>query len=110
MPVDRVSFACTMIRREALDQVGLLDESFLFYSEDYDWFKRLSDAAWQVLFCPKAQVLHYWARALANGAIGPCRNSTGVSASIFASTMAGRLKPCYGQVWQFGLRRSRYWR
>jgi GT2 family glycosyltransferase len=43
-----------------LDQVGLLDESFHFYSEDYDWFKRLSDAAWQVLFCPEAQVLHHW--------------------------------------------------
>ncbi len=58
--VDRVSFACTLIRREALDQVGLLDERFALYSEDYDWFKRLRDAGWQVLFCPQAQVIHHW--------------------------------------------------
>lgn len=57
---DRVSFACTLIRREALDQIGGLDESFLFYSEDYDWFKRLKDAGWNVIFCSRPQVKHYW--------------------------------------------------
>ncbi len=57
---ERVSFACAMIRRQAFDQVGLLDEQFVFYSEDYDWFKRLKMVGWQVLFCPWAQVVHYW--------------------------------------------------
>jgi GT2 family glycosyltransferase len=60
MVVDRVSFACTLIRRQTLEQVGLLDERFAFYSEDYDWFKRLKDAGWQALFCPKARVVHHW--------------------------------------------------
>lgn len=59
-PVDRVSFACTLIRRAALEQVGLLDESFEFYSEDYDWFKRLKDAGWQALYCPRAEIVHHW--------------------------------------------------
>jgi N-acetylglucosaminyl-diphospho-decaprenol L-rhamnosyltransferase len=58
--VDRVSFACTMIRRTALDQVGLLDERFEFYSEDYDWFKRLKDAGWLALYCPQAKIVHHW--------------------------------------------------
>jgi N-acetylglucosaminyl-diphospho-decaprenol L-rhamnosyltransferase len=58
--VDRVSFACTLIRREALDQIGLLDESFEFYSEDYDWFRRLRDANWTALFCPQAEIVHHW--------------------------------------------------
>lgn len=58
--VDRVSFACTLIRRAALDQVGLLDEGFAFYSEDYDWFKRLKDAGWQALYCPQAEIVHHW--------------------------------------------------
>lgn len=57
---ERVSFACTMIRRQALTDVGLLDEGFAFYSEDYDWFKRLKAAGWQVLFCPSARVIHHW--------------------------------------------------
>jgi GT2 family glycosyltransferase len=57
---DRVSFACTLIRRETLQATGLLDETYVFYSEDYDWFKRAHDAGWQVLFCPHAQVMHHW--------------------------------------------------
>lgn len=58
--VDRVSFACTLVRRTSLDQVGLLDESFEFYSEDYDLFKRLKDDGWVVMFCPQAQIMHHW--------------------------------------------------
>lgn len=58
--VDRVSFACTLIRRAALDQVGLLDEGFAFYSEDYDWFTRLKDAGWKALYCPQAEIMHHW--------------------------------------------------
>ena len=58
--VDRVSFACTLIRRTVLDQVGPLDESFHFYSEDYDWFKRLKDAGWKALYCPQAEIMHHW--------------------------------------------------
>lgn len=57
---DRVSFACTLIRRTALDEVGLLDEDFEFYSEDYDWFKRLKAAGWSALFCPQAEIIHHW--------------------------------------------------
>lgn len=59
-PVDRVSFACTLIRREALEQVGFLDEGFAFYSEDYDWFKRLKDAGWVALYCSQAEIVHHW--------------------------------------------------
>jgi N-acetylglucosaminyl-diphospho-decaprenol L-rhamnosyltransferase len=58
--VERVSFACIMIRSEIFAEVGLLDESFVFYSEDYDFFKRLEGTAWKVLFCPEAQVVHHW--------------------------------------------------
>jgi GT2 family glycosyltransferase len=60
LETDRVSFACTLIRREALNQIGALDESFIFYSEDYDWFRRLKDANLSVIFCPQAQVKHFW--------------------------------------------------
>jgi N-acetylglucosaminyl-diphospho-decaprenol L-rhamnosyltransferase len=60
MRVDRVSFACTLIGRKALQQIGMLDERYGFYSEDYDWFKRLKDAGWLVLFYPQAQILHHW--------------------------------------------------
>jgi GT2 family glycosyltransferase len=58
--VDRVSFAGTLIRREMLEQVGYLDETYLFYSEDYDWFMRLKKAGWEAIFCPQAYISHHW--------------------------------------------------
>jgi len=60
MRVDRVSFACTAIRRETLQSVGSLDERFEFYSEDYDWFRRLKEYGQSVVLCPSAQVVHHW--------------------------------------------------
>ena len=58
--VDRVSFACTLTRRTAQQEIGELDESFAFYSEDFDWFKRLQLAGWSVFYCPSAHVKHHW--------------------------------------------------
>jgi GT2 family glycosyltransferase len=47
------------VRREALDEVGLLDEGFFIYAEDVDWCKRFWEAAWRVEFCPTASAIHY---------------------------------------------------
>jgi len=58
--VERVSFACTLLRRAAIEAIGPLDERFEFYSEDYDYFKRLKDGGWAALFCPSARVYHRW--------------------------------------------------
>lgn len=48
-----------MIRREALDKVGLLDETFFMYGEDIDWCKRFRDSQWQVVYFPEAESIHY---------------------------------------------------
>lgn len=48
-----------VIRREALDQVGLLDERFFMYGEDMDWCHRFREAGWRVVFYPYAKALHY---------------------------------------------------
>lgn len=47
-----------MVRREALNQVGLLDERYFFYGEDMDWSKRFHDAGWRVVFYPEAEAYH----------------------------------------------------
>jgi len=57
-PVGWVSGAAMFIRTSALDQVGLLDESFFLYSEEIDWFKRMNDAGLAVWFNPDAVVVH----------------------------------------------------
>ena len=53
-----ISGAAFLLRREALDEVGLLDERFFLYAEEVDLFKRLRDAGWRVLFTPELEVLH----------------------------------------------------
>jgi len=58
MEVDWVSGACMFVRREALDEVGLLDERFFLYWEDVDLCKRMADKGWKVIYYPSATVEH----------------------------------------------------
>ncbi len=47
-----------LVRRQAVDNVGLLDEDFFIYAEDIDWCRRFRKAGWDIVFYPKAQVIH----------------------------------------------------
>jgi hypothetical protein len=57
--VDWVSGAALLARRKAFDEVGILDERFISYSEDVDWCYRMHDAGWKVCFYPEARIVHY---------------------------------------------------
>jgi GT2 family glycosyltransferase len=48
-----------MVRREALDQVGLLDEQFFIYGEDLDWCNRFRKLGWRIVFFADAKAIHY---------------------------------------------------
>lgn len=57
--VDWVTGAALMARREAIEQVGPLDEGFFMYSEELDWCRRFREAGWRVVYLPTARVIHY---------------------------------------------------
>jgi N-acetylglucosaminyl-diphospho-decaprenol L-rhamnosyltransferase len=57
--VDWVTGAALMARREAVEQVGPLDEGFFMYSEELDWCRRFRAAGWRVVYLPTARVIHY---------------------------------------------------
>ncbi len=57
--VDSVVGACMMVRREAMEQAGMLDEDFFMYGEDLDWAYRIKAHGWKVYYNPAATVLHY---------------------------------------------------
>jgi GT2 family glycosyltransferase len=57
--VDWVMGAAVMLRREALDDVGLFDEGFFIYSEETDLCRRLRDAGWRVQYEPAVTVVHH---------------------------------------------------
>nr|WP_255622820.1 glycosyltransferase family 2 protein [Tessaracoccus sp. OS52] len=58
-PAEVLSGCFLMVRKEALDQVGGLDEDFFFYGEDTDWGKRFNDAGWGCVFHPAAEAIHF---------------------------------------------------
>lgn len=57
--VDVLQGACLLLRREALDQVGLLDEGYFMYSEEMDLCQRLRRAGWRLYWVPQAEVVHH---------------------------------------------------
>jgi GT2 family glycosyltransferase len=58
-PVDWVMGAALVLRRAALDEVGLFDEGFFLYSEEVDLQYRLRQAGWEVHYFPEATVVHH---------------------------------------------------
>jgi GT2 family glycosyltransferase len=57
--VDVLVGCFVVARREAIEEVGLLDEDFFFYGEDLDWSKRFRDKGWEIVFYPDAHAIHY---------------------------------------------------
>jgi GT2 family glycosyltransferase len=57
--VEAISGAFMLVRREALEQVGLLDASYFMHCEDIDWCMRFRQAGWKIVFVPNVEVLHY---------------------------------------------------
>ncbi len=67
------SFAAVMIRRDVLDQVGLLDEGYFMYYEDVDFCLRARAAGWQIRHEPRARVVHLHSRSSNLGALQRAR-------------------------------------
>jgi N-acetylglucosaminyl-diphospho-decaprenol L-rhamnosyltransferase len=57
--VDWVMGAALLLRREALEEVGLFDEGFFIYSEEVDLQLRLRRAGWEVHYFPGVTVVHH---------------------------------------------------
>ena len=56
--IEVVSGACFLVRRKALDEVGLMDEDYFMYGEDIDLSYRLLKGGWENWFVP-ADIIHY---------------------------------------------------
>jgi N-acetylglucosaminyl-diphospho-decaprenol L-rhamnosyltransferase len=63
-PAGWMSSANLLVRRTALDQVGLLDESYFIYGDEADLQYRLHKAGWELFYIPQATTLHYGGRSM----------------------------------------------
>ncbi len=61
--VDHPLGAAMMVRTEAVNQVGLLDEEYRIYCEEIDWCWRMRQAGWRALCVPAARVIHHSGRS-----------------------------------------------
>ncbi|HEX3453410.1 MAG TPA: glycosyltransferase family 2 protein [Gaiellaceae bacterium] len=50
--------AVMLVRRDAIEEIGPLDEDFFLFSEETDWCFRFREAGWKVLFYPAAEFCH----------------------------------------------------
>ncbi|MCE5307562.1 MAG: glycosyltransferase [Acidobacteriales bacterium] len=62
--VDWLGSACLLLRREALHQVGLLDEDYFIYGDEVDLQYRFRNAGWSVYFLPSAHTVHFGGRSM----------------------------------------------
>lgn len=56
--VEVVSGCFMLVRREAIERVGVMDDGFFMYAEETDWCYRFNKAGWKVLFTPVAGIVH----------------------------------------------------
>lgn len=87
--VDWVIGACMLVRREAVETVGPLDERFFLYFEDVDWCYRMRQKEWGVYYYPDTVVIHAHARASAQSVIN----------RSFAAHLASLVR--YYEKWNF---------
>ena len=58
--VDYVIGACQLIRKKAMDEVGLLDEKIFYGPEDADLCLRMKQKGWKIIYVPTVTILHHY--------------------------------------------------
>ncbi|MBF0121029.1 MAG: glycosyltransferase family 2 protein [Desulfobacterales bacterium] len=59
--------ACLIIRKKALDDIGLFDEQYFFFMEETDLAYRMKKAGWNIYFIPSAKIFHLQGKSAGKG-------------------------------------------
>ncbi|MBW8041251.1 MAG: glycosyltransferase family 2 protein [Planctomycetes bacterium] len=57
--VETISGCFSLVRREAIEQVGVMNDIYFVYGDDPDWCYRFKKSGWKVLFNPEPKIIHY---------------------------------------------------
>ncbi len=66
--IDWASFACILLNRDMIDQIGLMDDGYFLYFEDAEYCLRAKRAGWRLVTTDKATAIHY------RGGSGPVKS------------------------------------
>ena len=64
LEVDSVIGACMLVRKEAMDKVGVFDERYFFFFEETDWAFQMRAAGWKVYHVPSAMIYHLQGKSI----------------------------------------------
>jgi N-acetylglucosaminyl-diphospho-decaprenol L-rhamnosyltransferase len=57
--VDYLQGSCLIVKKEAVERIGGLDEGFFMYFEETDWCFRMKEAGGEIWYTPDASVIHF---------------------------------------------------
>ena len=67
--VDSGIGACLLVRKAAIDAVGMFDERYFFFFEETDWARQMRAAGWTVWHVPAARIHHLQGQSI-GGSLG----------------------------------------
>ena len=56
--VETICGCYSLVRRRAIDQVGVMDPKYFVYGDDPDWCYRFKKTGWKILFTPEPEIIH----------------------------------------------------
>jgi len=56
--VEAIAGCYSLVRKEAIEQVGAMDERYFVYGDDPDWCFRFKKAGWKIMYTPESQIIH----------------------------------------------------
>ena len=62
--VDSCIGACLLVRKKAIEDVGMLDERYFFFFEETDWAYQMKEAGWKVFHVPTALIYHFQGQSI----------------------------------------------
>jgi GT2 family glycosyltransferase len=68
--------SCLLLRREAIERVGLLDEDYFAYHEEVDWCFRARQAGFEIWYQPLSRIWHHGSRSTTDVSSAPRRESS----------------------------------
>ncbi len=63
--VDWIQGSCMIVRKQAIEEVGLMDERYFLFLEDTDWCRRFWKKGWEIHYIADIEIIHYHSRASA---------------------------------------------
>ena len=64
-----VQGSCMLVRKSAIDKIGMFDKRYFMYLEDTDWCRRFWDNGYKIVYYPKVSLVHYYSRGAAGSGL-----------------------------------------